>query len=131
MDEKTRAERDAELEEKYGSIGKSTKPVSWRDMLNFLDIMTTGFAKYRDDFQGRITALEKDNAELRAAGAKSLADFYRGVWQPSAFDPYARGSAVTFDGSLWVARTETRAKPGTGDDWQLAVKRGHDGKDAR
>lgn len=78
----------------------------------------------------RIEALERENAELRAAGTKTLADFYAGTWQPTAFNPYGRGTAVTHDGSLWLARAETRAKPGTTDDWQLITKRGRDGKDA-
>lgn len=78
----------------------------------------------------RIDALERESAELKAGGAKTLADSYKGTWQLSAFDPYERGTAVTFDGSLWLAPTTTRAKPGNDDTWQMIVKRGRDGKDA-
>ena len=66
----------------------------------------------------RIAELEK----------RTFADVYRGVWQPGT---YERGSAVTWEGSLWICRMETTAKPGTNADWQLAVKRGSPGKDAR
>jgi integrin beta 3 len=52
---------------------------------------------------------------------------YRGVFQPETV--YTTGDCVTFDGSVWVARTTPASKPGTaGSGWQLAVKRGQDGK---
>lgn len=41
---------------------------------------------------------------------------------------YERGDTVTFGGGLWIAQKETKAKPGDGDDWRLAVRRGRDGK---
>ena len=40
----------------------------------------------------------------------------------------------TRDGSLWIAKRTTAAFPGGGaepDSWQLCVKRGADGKDAK
>ncbi len=40
---------------------------------------------------------------------------------------YEKGDACTYAGSLWVARENTTARPGTGPEWQLAVKRGKDG----
>ena len=51
---------------------------------------------------------------------------YRGVYTPGE---YTAGDAATHGGSVWIARRETQEKPGDGDDWQLAVKRGRDGKD--
>jgi hypothetical protein len=44
---------------------------------------------------------------------------------------YERGSFVTYGGSIWCARRATRQRPADGDDWQLAVKAGRDGRDAR
>lgn len=44
---------------------------------------------------------------------------------------YEAGDVVTFASSGWIAKTDTRAKPGTDQTWQLFVKRGRDGKDAR
>jgi hypothetical protein len=42
-----------------------------------------------------------------------------------------KGDVVTYAGSLWIAKRATTAAPGNGSaDWQLAVKRGKDGKDA-
>jgi hypothetical protein len=54
----------------------------------------------------------------------------RGVFK--AEEAYARGDAVTWGGSLWIAQKETSAKPDTPDSgWRLAVKKGRDGKDAK
>lgn len=43
------------------------------------------------------------------------------------------GMAVTHDGALWIAKRDTAAKPSleAKEDWQLAVRKGRDGKDGR
>lgn len=46
-------------------------------------------------------------------------------------EAYEPGDMVSFGGSTWHCAKATGAKPGEGDDWTLAVKRGRDGKDAR
>ncbi len=51
---------------------------------------------------------------------------YRGIWKPEG---YMGGDAVTYDGSIFIAKRDTSDKPGTSDAWQLSVKRGRDGKD--
>lgn len=53
---------------------------------------------------------------------------YRGVWRDGA---YKAGDAVTWGGSLFIARRDTSDKPETSDAWTLAAKRGRDGKDAK
>lgn len=53
---------------------------------------------------------------------------FRGVYKQDA--AYEQGDAVTWGGSCWVALKDTSNKPGTCDAWQLAVKRGRDGKDS-
>lgn len=53
----------------------------------------------------------------------------RGVFKDGT--AYAKGDAVTWAGSLWIAQKETETKPDGGDGWRLAVKRGRDGKDAK
>jgi hypothetical protein len=46
---------------------------------------------------------------------------YRGVYAPGK--AYAQGDAVTYGGSVWVAKRDTGQPPkGAGDDWQLGVK---------
>jgi hypothetical protein len=53
---------------------------------------------------------------------------YKGVWKESHGE-YAKGHTVTQNGSLWVCLKATTDKPGSSDSWQLAVKKGTDGKD--
>lgn len=53
----------------------------------------------------------------------------RGVYAPEA--AYVKGDGVTFGGSWWIAQKDAPdCKPGEGEGWRLAVKRGRDGKDA-
>lgn len=47
-------------------------------------------------------------------------------------DGYPSQSVVTYRGDLWIARAATTATPGAGETpWQLAVRRGRDGRDRR
>jgi len=41
---------------------------------------------------------------------------------------YSNGDGVTFQGSFWIAQTQTKSRPGENADWRLAVKKGRDGK---
>jgi hypothetical protein len=69
-------------------------------------------------------------APLEARIAALEAREYQGTWK--AEQRYSKGAMVTFDGSVWVARSASMAvRPGTGPTWQLCVKRGRDGKDSR
>lgn len=52
---------------------------------------------------------------------------YKEIWTERE---YEKGDAVTYGGSLWIARKETNGKPGISSDWKLSVKRGRDGKQA-
>jgi integrin beta 3 len=52
---------------------------------------------------------------------------YRGIFKEGS--EYEQGDMVTWGGSTWVAQSDTKAKPGDGEEWRLAVKKGRDGKD--
>lgn len=56
---------------------------------------------------------------------------YRGTYSAGTY--YAKGNGATWGGSLWIAKKDGHlGAPGTGSaDWQLAVKKGRDGKDGR
>jgi hypothetical protein len=55
---------------------------------------------------------------------------YRGTWSMDA--QHNEGDTVTDHGSAWFCLKSTRSRPGDDpDSWQLMVKRGADGKDAR
>ena len=53
---------------------------------------------------------------------------YRGLWKAGKF---LKGDAVTVDGSMFVAKQDTDAMPGTNKEWQLAAKRGRDGDNGK
>jgi hypothetical protein len=54
---------------------------------------------------------------------------YRGIYKPET--QYRAGDSVTYGGSQFIARVDTTERPETNGDWQLAVKRGRDGKDGK
>jgi hypothetical protein len=49
----------------------------------------------------------------------------RGIWRPGR---YAKGDGVTWDGSFFIAQTDTSEKPLLHPDWRQAVKAGRPGK---
>ncbi|RWA73418.1 MAG: hypothetical protein EOQ28_14845 [Mesorhizobium sp.] len=76
---------------------------------------------------GRCAAIEQRLAEMEASGVK-----YAGTYQRAS--SYKRGSVVSHHGSSWVAIKDVAEgiAPIEGHDaWQLMVKRGRDGKDAK
>lgn len=74
----------------------------------------------RRELEKRVAALES-----KASGLK-----YVGVWDESS--PYQEGNFVSWGGSVWHANVGSKGvRPGDGNVWQLAVKRGRDGKDSR
>lgn len=86
--------------------------------------------------------IEQDDTQVKfildtAAGARIEKSVqidsvnYVGVFDPDT--EYRKNSAVTYAGSLWVAKKVTKgAQPGaSGGEWQLAVKRGTDGKSVK
>jgi hypothetical protein len=62
--------------------------------------------------------VEKQTKEIR----------YRGVWQPG--EQYRKNNSCTYDGGFWMCLRDTQGNPGLSLDWQLAVRKGKDGKDA-
>jgi HK97 family phage prohead protease len=74
----------------------------------------------------RVTELEKLFMELKHEGRLE----YHGVWNPD--QTYSRHATVTAGGCLWIAREGNQnCKPGASGAWQLAVKKGRDGRDLR
>jgi hypothetical protein len=68
-----------------------------------------------------VVAIEDRIAALEASPLD-----YRGVWEPGTYPPR---SITSHGGSMWFTGEETKAKPGEGTPWKLAVKKGRDGKD--
>jgi hypothetical protein len=88
-----------------------------------------GFDDLSVDYDGERTitlAFERDG------NAKSFSlhlpiTLYRGVFKDG--EEYEQNDVVTFGGSQWVAKGDTKSKPGTSEDWVLSCKKGRDGKD--
>lgn len=85
------------------------------------------------DMQIAVSLVSAEIARQLAAiptvkGEPGKSIIYKGVY--AAGGEYQEGNAVTYGGSLWIALEDTKEKPGDGKGWQLAVKRGRDGKDA-
>jgi hypothetical protein len=71
--------------------------------------------------------LELSSGELVRAEFVVPVVIYRGVHVDG--NAYQAGDSTTFNGSLWIARRATDKRPGVNkDDWQLAVKKGTDGR---
>lgn len=77
-----------------------------------------------------LTRLDEIDARVSKAENQARSMRYSGVYDPET--KYFAGNFVTSNGSLWTALRENKGeRPGECDAWQLAVKRGRDGKDAR
>lgn len=71
-------------------------------------------------------ALEKRlNARIDALEKQLEARSYKGIWKEGL---YQKENLVTLGGSVWIAKSDTSSRPGTDGTWQLAVKKGRDGR---
>ena len=108
-------------EGRQGRVGeKGADGLGWDNMEKIDEAGEYGFCLKRDG----VVVQEYRWARPQA----NFADIYKGVWREAEF---RRGDAVTFGGSLFIAQCDTTAKPESGADWKLAVKRGRDGKDGK
>jgi integrin beta 3 len=78
-----------------------------------------------DERHFKIVARRGEKAVERVFRVPAL--IYRGIHKEG--EAYEPGDVVTFGGSMWVAKADTKEKPKDGADWQLSVKKGRDGRD--
>lgn len=69
-----------------------------------------------------------DDTQKFVVEMKFPVPIYRGVFKEG--EEYEAGDMATWGGSLWHCKEPTTEKPDAGP-WQLAVKKGRDGKDAK
>ena len=96
-----------------------------------------GMPAWFDEFMADIACITRDWVKERIAAAvqplesrvvELEAREYQGVWEHDK--TYAKGAMVTHDGSLWIARSASiSVRPGTTPVWQLAIRKGRDGRD--
>lgn len=89
-----------------------------------------GFDDLSVDFDGErtLTVRFQKGEKVKEFPLVLRIPLYRGVFEARK---HLAGDSVTYQGSLWIAKRDTEDKPYPSDDWQLAVKRGRDGKDGR
>ena len=104
------------------ALDKIEKPKDGKDGLGF-DDMTV-----EHDGERTITLKFARGDEVKEFSFKIHALIERGIYRHGSV--YEKGDGVTFGGSYWIAQKDTDEKPGSGDAWRLAVKKGRDGKDA-
>lgn len=92
-------------------------------MATLQEAFDQGFLVIKRYLDEEFARYEKRLAAFEANGLR-----YCGIWQRAQH--YSRGSVVTLDGSAWIALRDTEGAP-PGNDWQLMVRQGRDGKDAR
>lgn len=93
--------------------------VTWDDLLDMLGIVVEGHSAVTD----RIAMLQEEMRKVRDAPSLK----YAGVWKSDAV--YGAGTFTTDSGSMWHAqRASVGERPGAGDAWVLAVKKGRDAR---
>jgi hypothetical protein len=116
-------QRIARLQEDVDTLGKNCAMLLMA--INYRDEAHKEFCKLIGKFVGeQVNPLKKQIAELEAGGIK-----YCGVYQRAI--QYRRGDVVTYDGSMFcaVGNPPLGESPNQGLNWQLAAKRGRDGRD--
>lgn len=101
-------------------VGKDGHGKDGDDGIGFEDL------SFETDEAGRAVAKFQRGDLVKTVRLPGIVD--RGVFK--ADGEYLRGDAATFGGCLWIAQKDApEGKPGEGDAWRLAVKKGRDGRD--
>ena len=106
------------------AIAAIPRPKDGRDAVD-----VSGFRAELGEDQRTVTfSLVRDGEVVASESIRFPTLLYHGIYSESR--EYAANDAVTFGGSVWIAKHDAPAgKPGNSDDWQLAVKRGQAGRD--
>lgn len=119
---------DPDLQRNAEEIRQSDDPL-FAGLLDMMERMDWLYAHHLTNRRSILELHEKvEDLEHRLSEVQTLK--YVGTWREG--QQHQAGDAVTHDGSLWIALRETITRPGEQrSGWQLAVKRGKDGKDRR
>ena len=109
------------------AVDRIPKPADGKDGCDGVDGLGFDDLSIEHDGERRIS-LKFSRGDICKAFAVDLPVVLdRGVYKPDG--EYQKGDAVTWGGSLWIAQKDAPAdKPGLGDGWRLAVKKGRDGR---
>jgi len=91
-------------------------------------IMVNGFSAPKIKAEGRTITVEVQSTEGVVREAFSMPVLLdKGVYAQDT--DYEAGDVVSWGGSMWIAQSNTKEKPGATAAWRLSVKHGRDGKD--
>lgn len=119
------------VEKQYDDMTPAEQEAAWREIKDVPIKMTPDFvancikdavAPLHARIETLETGFERRFAEM-VARQKYCGAHERGR-------QYRRANSVTAGGNLWIALCDTVQAPGDGPDWQMAVRKGRDGKDA-
>jgi hypothetical protein len=97
--------------------------ISWKALPAFLlDSFKIFTDQTIEPLRAQVKTLQTELTALKAERGTR----YRGVWQNGS--EYDLGDFVTYGGAMWHADKPTKNKPGSSDDWTLAVRKGIDGR---
>lgn len=106
-------------------LGEDLDAAGWQVVVRGLDGVTIDLA---DDLRTVKIGFKMTDGQVVEKSIGTGAVVYRGIWKEG--DAYQRGDSATRDGSTWILMTEQKGRPGEeGSGWQLAVKRGTNGRD--
>lgn len=107
--------------------GDSVDLREWDCILNGFSLSPVHF-QFSDDVRTLTTELRMSDGSAYRHDFRFPVMIHRGIWREQ--QEYVRGDCVTWGGSVWHCIADaTREKPGQGSpSWQLAVKKGEDGK---
>lgn len=107
------------------AVDKMPVPKDGKDGRDALDIEDFDISLADDGRTVTLSLKRGDDVVEKSVKLATILD--RGVYSEDA--TYEKGDAVSYGGSLWISQKDApEGKPGVGEDWRLAAKRGRDGK---
>lgn len=115
---------DGILEKAVDRIPKPKDGVDGRDALEI-----ENFELSLGDDGRTVTASLKRGEVVIEKSIKLSTILDRGVYKDA--QQYEKGDGVTYGGCFWLSQKDApQGKPGSSDDWRLAVKKGRDGRES-
>jgi len=103
-----------------------SKPATIGVVMGAIDGVCETLAAEIKSLRAEISSLKARLVEIERKGVQFMGTHQRAMGYP-------RGAMTVLDGSTWAAVRDVAAGeiPGRSDGWQLAAKRGQDGRDAK
>lgn len=120
--------RNTEVAAAAGEILRGMLQGAKSDGLELAHVVAVQVAQLEACYRSTVATVAELRDQLEQLRQASSEFRYAGTWKRGA--AYKAGNFCTDDGSLWACLHDTTDRPGASTHWQLAVKRGRDGRDA-